>query len=221
MREEDLQKVISILKKEFPRWNAPVVSLIAQKTGDPFRVLVCALVSTRTKDEITAVVCKKLFEKVKSVEDLYLIDKDELSKLLYPVGFYKNKALFLKEIAKELKEKYDSRVPDKLEELLRLKGVGRKVANLVLAEGYGIPAICVDTHVHRITNRWCLVKARKPEETERQLTKILPEKYWIEFNKLLVAFGQTICKPVKPLCHICPIREYCEYPTTKMQTEAS
>jgi endonuclease-3 len=221
MREEDLQKVISILKKEFPRWNAPVVSLIAQKTGDPFRVLVCALVSTRTKDEITAVVCKKLFEKVKSVEDLYLIDKDELSKLLYPVGFYKNKALFLKEIAKELKEKYDSRVPDKLEELLRLKGVGRKVANLVLAEGYGIPAICVDTHVHRITNRWCLVKARKPEETEHQLTKILPEKYWIEFNKLLVAFGQTICKPVKPLCHICPIREYCEYPTTKMQTEAS
>jgi endonuclease-3 len=221
MREEDLQKVISILKKEFPRWNAPVVSLIAQKTGDPFRVLVCALVSTRTKDEITAVVCKKLFEKVKSVEDLYLIDKDELSKLLYPVGFYKNKALFLKEIAKELKEKYDSRVPDKLEELLRLKGVGRKVANLVLAEGYGIPAICVDTHVHRITNRWCLVKAKKPEETEHQLTKILPEKYWIEFNKLLVAFGQTICKPVKPLCHICPIREYCEYPTTKMQTEAS
>jgi endonuclease-3 len=221
MREEDLQKVISILKKEFPRWNAPVVSLIAQKTGDPFRVLVCALVSTRTKDEITAVVCKKLFEKVKSVEDLYLIDKDELSKLLYPVGFYKNKALFLKEIAKELKEKYNSRVPDKLEELLRLKGVGRKVANLVLAEGYGIPAICVDTHVHRITNRWCLVKARKPEETEHQLTKILPEKYWIEFNKLLVAFGQTICKPVKPLCHICPIREYCEYPTTKMQTEAS
>jgi len=221
MREEDLQKVISILKKEFPRWNAPVVSLIAQKTGDPFRVLVCALVSTRTKDEITAVVCKKLFEKVKSVEDLYLIDKDELSKLLYPVGFYKNKALFLKEIAKELKEKYNSRVPDKLEELLRLKGVGRKVANLVLAEGYGIPAICVDTHVHRITNRWCLVKAKKPEETEHQLTKILPEKYWIEFNKLLVAFGQTICKPVKPLCHICPIREYCEYPTTKMQTEAS
>jgi endonuclease-3 len=221
MREEDLQKVISILKKEFPQWNAPVVSLIAQKTGDPFRVLVCALVSTRTKDEITAVVCKKLFEKVKSVEDLYLIDKDELSKLLYPVGFYKNKALFLKEIAKELKEKYDSRVPDKLEELLRLKGVGRKVANLVLAEGYGIPAICVDTHVHRITNRWCLVKAKKPEETEHQLTKILPEKYWIEFNKLLVAFGQTICKPVKPLCHICPIREYCEYPTTKMQTEAS
>lgn len=216
MRKEDLQKVISILKKEFPRWNAPVVSLIAQKTGDPFRVLVCALISTRTKDEITAVVCKKLFEKVKSVEDLYLIDKDELSELLYPVGFYKNKALFLKEIAKELKEKYDSKVPDKLEELLRLKGVGRKVANLVLAEGYGIPAICVDTHVHRITNRWCLVKIKKPEETELQLTKILPEKYWIEFNKLLVAFGQTICKPVKPLCHICPIREYCEYPTTKM-----
>lgn len=216
MRKEDLQKVINILKKEFPRWNAPVVSLIAQKTGDPFRVLVCALISTRTKDEITAVVCKKLFEKVKSVEDLYLIDKDELSELLYPVGFYKNKALFLKEIAKELKEKYDSKVSDKLEELLRLKGVGRKVANLVLAEGYGIPAICVDTHVHRITNRWCLVKTKKPEETELQLTKILPEKYWIEFNKLLVAFGQAICKPVKPLCHICPIREYCEYPTTKM-----
>ncbi|SNZ15376.1 endonuclease III domain-containing protein [Hydrogenobacter hydrogenophilus] len=221
MRKEDLDKVIGILREEFPKWNAPVVSLIAQKTGDPFRVLVCALISTRTKDETTAMVCKRLFERIKSVEDLYLIDKDELSELLYPVGFYKNKALFLKEIAKELKEKYNSKVPDKLEELLKLKGVGRKVANLVLAEGYGIPAICVDTHVHRITNRWCLVKTKKPEETERQLTKILPKKYWIEFNKLLVAFGQTICKPVKPLCHICPIREYCEYPEAKMQTRAS
>ncbi len=211
MRKEDVEKVIDILRREFPRWNAPVVSLIAQKTGDPFRVLVCALISTRTKDETTAMVCKRLFERIKNVDDLYNIDEEELSRLLYPVGFYKNKAKFLKSIAEEIKKNYSSQVPNKLEDLLKLKGVGRKVANLVLSEGYGIPAICVDTHVHRITNRWCLIKSKNPEETERKLAEILPEKYWIEFNKLLVAFGQTVCKPVKPLCGVCPIREYCEY----------
>lgn len=211
MRREDVDKVIRILRSEFPKWNAPVVSLIAQKTGNPFRVLVCALVSTRTKDETTALVCKRLLERVKTVDDLYSISEEELSRLLYPAGFYRSKARFLKEIAKELKEKYNSRVPDRLEDLLKLKGVGRKVANLVLSEGYQIPAICVDTHVHRITNRWCLVKTKRPEETELKLMEILPKEYWIEFNKLLVAFGQTLCKPLKPLCGVCPIREYCDY----------
>ncbi|MEZ0361371.1 MAG: endonuclease III [Hydrogenobacter sp.] len=211
MRREDVDKVIRILRSEFPKWNAPVVSLIAQKTGNPFRVLVCALVSTRTKDETTTLVCKKLLERVKTVDDLYSISEEELSGLLYPAGFYRSKARFLKEIAKELKQKYNSRVPDRLEDLLKLKGVGRKVANLVLSEGYQIPAICVDTHVHRITNRWCLVKTKRPEETELKLMEILPKEYWIEFNKLLVAFGQTLCKPLKPLCGVCPIREYCDY----------
>ncbi len=211
MRKEDLPKVMDILREEFPKWNSPIVSLIAQKTGDPFRVLVCSLISTRTRDETTANVCKKLFERVKSVDDLYSIEYEELCKLLYPIGFYKNKAKFLKDVAKELKEKYNSKVPNNLDDLLRLKGVGRKVANLVLSEGYKIPAICVDTHVHRITNRWCLVKTKNPKETEFKLMEILPKEYWTDLNRLLVAFGQVICKPIKPMCIVCPIREYCEY----------
>lgn len=202
---------MDILREEFPKWNSPIVSLIAQKTGDPFRVLVCSLISTRTRDETTANVCKKLFERVKSVDDLYGIEYEELCKLLYPIGFYKNKAKFLKDVAKELKEKYNSKVPDNLDDLLRLKGVGRKVANLVLSEGYKIPAICVDTHVHRITNRWCLLKTKNPKETEYKLMEILPKEYWTELNRLLVALGQVICKPIKPMCMVCPIRDYCEY----------
>ena len=153
MKKEDLPKVLEILRKEFPKWNAPVVYMIAQHRRDPFRVLVCALLSTRTKDELTHKVCKKLFEKVKSPEDLLELSKEEIEKLIYPVGFYRVKAKQLKEIGKILTEEYKGRVPDKLEELLRLPGVGRKVANLVLSKGYGKPAVVVDVHVHRIVNR--------------------------------------------------------------------
>jgi len=209
MRRADIPKVIGILKQNYEKWKAPVVTLVAQHTHDPFKVLVCALLSTRTRDETTAKVCKRFFERIKKPEDLLEVPLNELEKLIYPVGFYRNKAKQLKELAKILVENYGGKVPDSREELLKLPGVGRKVANLVLADGYGTPAICVDTHVHRITNRWCLVKTETPEQTERELMKVLPKEYWIVINRLLVAFGQRICTPQKPKCDICPIEKFC------------
>ncbi|ACG57575.1 DNA-(apurinic or apyrimidinic site) lyase [Hydrogenobaculum sp. Y04AAS1] len=209
MKKTDIPKVFKILKKDYEENHAPVVTLIAHTTKDPFRVLVCALLSTRTKDETTARVCERLFVKVKSIEDLYNIKEEELKELIYGVGFYNTKAKNLKELSKILVEKYSAKIPNTLEELLELPGVGLKVANLVLAEGFGIPAICVDVHVHRITNRWCLVKTKTPEQTEEALKNILPKKYWIDINRYLVSFGQRICKPIKPSCNICPIERFC------------
>ncbi len=209
MKKGDLPKVLEILKKEFPRWNAPVVHMIAQHRRNPFRVLVCALLSTRTKDELTHKVCKRFFEKIKSPEELVKLSEEEIQKLIYPVGFYRVKARQLKEIGKILLEKYGGKVPDTLEELIKLPGVGRKVGNLVLSKGYNKPAIVVDVHVHRIVNRWCLVKTKNPTETEFRLMEIVPKELWSEINYLLVAFGQTICTPQKPKCDICPIEKYC------------
>jgi len=209
MNRSDIPKVIEILTENYESWEAPVVTLVAQHTHDPFKVLICALLSTRTRDETTAKVCKRFFERVKGPEDILDIPLKELEELIYPVGFYRNKAKHLKKLARVLIEEFGGNVPQSLEELLRLPGVGRKVANLVLADGYGIPAICVDTHVHRITNRWCLIKTKTPEQTERELMRVLPQEYWIVINRLLVAFGQRICTPQRPKCDICPIEAYC------------
>ncbi|WP_029551281.1 endonuclease III domain-containing protein [Thermocrinis jamiesonii] len=216
MELQELKKVIQILRREYDRLNAPIEKLKAQKKGDPLRALICTLLSTRTKDETTAEVCKRLFERVKSLDDLLEIDQKELEGLLYPVGFYKNKAKYLKQMALQIKEEFNGEVPNTLEGLLKLKGVGRKVANIVLVEAFGKPAIGVDTHVHRICNRWKLVSTKTPEQTEKVLTQILPKEYWMDFNRLLVAFGQTICKPVKPKCDVCPIREFCEFVKIKV-----
>ncbi len=211
MSKEVAIEILKILKKEYRNWNAPVVSLVAQHTKDPFKTLICALLSTRTRDETTAKVCEKVLKRIQRPEDILNIPLEELERLIYPVGFYKNKAKQLKEIAKELVEKYNGKVPSKLEELLKLKGVGRKVANLVLSDGFGIPAICVDTHVHRITNRWGIVKTRTPEETEKELMKIYPTDMWKDINKVLVAFGQKICLPVNPKCEECPVLKFCKF----------
>ncbi|WP_333784353.1 endonuclease III [Thermocrinis sp.] len=211
MELQELKKVIQILRREYDHLNAPIEKLKAQKRGDPLRSLICTLLSTRTKDETTAEVCKRLFERVKSLDDLLEIDQKELEGLLYPVGFYKNKAKYLKQIALQIKEEFNGEVPNTLEGLLKLKGVGRKVANIVLVEAFGKPAIGVDTHVHRICNRWKLVNTKTPEQTEKALTQILPKEYWMDFNRLLVAFGQTICRPVKPRCDVCPVRTFCDF----------
>ncbi len=210
MGEREVREVFRILERESEKWNAPVVTLVAQRSRDPFQVLVCALLSTRTRDETTAKVCKRFLEKVKGPEDLLRIPLSELEGLIYPVGFYRTKARQLKDLAKDLVERFGGRVPDRLEDLLSLKGVGRKVANLVLADGYGIPAICVDTHVHRIVNRWGLVRTKTPERTEEELMKKVPKDLWISVNRLLVAFGQTICTPLKPKCGECPVERFCK-----------
>ncbi len=211
MKREDVRKVLSILSEEFPKWKAPIVKLIAHKTKSPFNALVCAILSTRTRDETTAEVCKRFLQRVRSFQDLLEIDQGELERLIYPVGFYRNKARQLKELARQVIQDFGGQIPDNLEDLLKLKGVGRKVANLVLSEGFGKPAICVDVHVHRISNRWGLVKTKTPEETEFALMEVLPKELWRDYNRLLVAFGQTICKPVKPMCGVCPVRDYCDY----------
>lgn len=177
---------------------------------DPFKVLICCILSLRTNDLTTYPCSLRMLELGTTPKDFLNVDVDTLAKAIYPVGFYKNKAQQILDISKELVEKYDSKVPDSIDELIKFKGVGRKTANLVLAKGFGIPAICVDVHVHRISNRLGWVKTKTPDETEMELRKHLPKKYWLDINTILVTFGQNLCKPQKPMCNVCPIKEYCE-----------
>mgnify|MGYP001772814165 CR=1 FL=1 len=204
-------KVLNILKKESKNWNAPVVAFMGRTENNPYKVLIATILSLRTKDQTTTLASDRLFKVADTPEKMVKLSEEEIAKLIYPVGFYKNKAKTIKEISKIILEKYSGKVPDNLEDLLSLKGVGRKTANLVLSEGYGKPAICVDVHVHRISNRLGVVKTKTPEETEFKLMEILPKKYWRDINWVLVAFGQTICKPVKPMCDKCPVSKFCEF----------
>ena len=176
---------------------------------DPFKVLICCILSLRTNDLTTYPCSLRMLELGTKPEDFLNIDAETLANAIYPVGFYKNKAQQILDISRELVEKYDSKVPDSIEELVKFKGVGRKTANLVLAKGFGIPAICVDVHVHRISNRLGWVKTKTPEETEMALRKLLPKKYWLDINTILVTFGQNLCRPTKPMCAKCPIGEHC------------
>ncbi len=199
----DVEKVIEILKKEVPEHP--------YKSKNPFHILIATIISQRTKDEVTYEVANKLFAKYPRPKDLKNADEMEIAHLIYPAGFYKQKAKKIKEVARIIDEKYGGKVPDNLNELLKLPGVGRKTANIVLSRGFGKYAIAVDTHVHRISNRLGWVHTKTPEETEKELMKILPKKYWLEINTLLVMFGRTICRPIAPKCEICPVKEYCEF----------
>lgn len=198
------------LEAEAPQWNAPVVTLMAAQNRGPFCVLIGCLLSLRTKDETTAGAVKRLFALGETPEQLLQLPLRTIEQAIYPVGFYRTKAKRIREICRILIERYQGQVPSRMEELLQLPGVGRKTANLVIAKGFGLPAICVDTHVHRITNRWGYVRTRNPHETELALRACLPKRYWTKVNDLLVAFGQTICKPVSPLCSTCPVHVFCE-----------
>lgn len=208
-------KIIDRLKKEYPRWNAPVVVFHALGGSDSYKILISTILSARTKDEVTAKAVNRLFEKIKTPQELSEKSIREIQSLIYPVGFYRNKARHLKQVSRVLIDEFDSKVPQTMEELLSMPGVGRKTANLVLSLAFGIPAICVDTHVHRICNRLLFVKTESPEETEYVLRKQLPKLYWKDINILLVAFGQTLCKPVSPKCPVCPVYSYCLYPLKK------
>ncbi len=177
---------------------------------DPFKVLICCILSLRTNDLTTYPCSLRMLELGTTPQDFLNVDVDTLAKAIYPVGFYKNKAQQILDISKELVEKYSGKVPASIDELVKFKGVGRKTANLVMAKGFGIPAICVDVHVHRISNRLGWVKTKTPEETEMALRKLLPEKYWLDINTILVTFGQNLCKPQRPMCESCPVQEYCE-----------
>ena len=198
---------IKILRKEYKKWNAPIVTLISVQTKDPYKVLISTLLSLRTKDDVTAKASYRLFENADTPERMIKLSEDEIQKLIFPVGFYKTKAKTIIETSRILIDEYDSKVPDSLDKLLSFKGVGRKTANLVLSLGYGQDTICVDTHVHRISNRWGAVSTKTPEETEFVLMDKIPKKYWSEINDLLVAFGQTICRPIGPKCSECKVKD--------------
>ncbi len=210
MTVKDLDVVIPLLRKESRLWLKPYVSEVSERFKDPYRVLISCILSLRTKDGVTAEASKRLFSVVRGPKDMVELPLERIEELIYPVGFYRNKARTIKRISEELLERCGGKVPDTMEGLLSLKGVGRKTANLVLIKGYGKEGICVDTHVHRISNRWGLVDTKTPEETEMALREVLPKKYWHEYNDLLVPFGQNVCLPVSPLCSNCPVADYCD-----------
>ena len=189
--------------------SLPSVSRIARRKRDPFRILISTVLSLRTKDEVTMQASKRLFAVADTPARLVATPVRAIEKIIYPVGFYKTKARTLKNIARRLIDDYDGVVPDSIDELLTFKGVGRKTANLVVTLGYGKKGICVDTHVHRVSNRMGLVETTTAEQTEYALMDVLPDKYWIGYNELLVSFGQKVCKPVSPHCSICPVEKKC------------
>ncbi len=207
-KSEKIEAIIKILREEIKKFKEPIVTTISRKK-DPYKVLISTVLSLRTKDEVTHKASERLYKKASTPWEMVKLSPNEIEKLIYPVGFYKRKAKNIIEISKILIEKYDGKVPDDIDELLKLPGVGRKTANLVVTLGYGKLGICVDTHVHRVSNRLGIVKTKTPEETEFALRKILPKKYWIEYNDLLVTWGQNICTPISPKCSMCKISSYC------------
>ena len=212
MAPEDIPQVNRLLKKEFKAHSAPIIELIEAQTHDPFCVLVGTILSARTKDQCTAGAVRRLFARMggKAAPDaLEAIPVPELEKLIFPVGFYHDKARHLHALPAVLRDRFGGVLPNTVEELCELPGVGRKTANLTVAVGFGLPAICVDVHVHRITNRLGLIRTKTPLETEMTLRRILPVRYWKTWNSHLVSFGQTRCFPRNPDCAGCPIRPYC------------
>jgi len=210
MKTTQIPQVLKILREEIKPFALPSVSQIALLEKDrPFRVLISCVLSLRTKDEVTFPASERLFSKAPSIQALGALNPKEIEKIIYPVAFYKTKAKQIPEICRRIMKEFGGKVPEEIDDLLKFKGVGRKTANLVRTLGYGKLGICVDTHVHRISNRFGLVKTKMADETEFALRKILPQEHWIEYNDLLVAWGQNICKPISPLCSQCKIEKFC------------
>ena len=182
---------------------------LARKKQDPFKILISTILSARTRDTNTEEATKALFAKYNTPDLIANAEIEELEKLIYKAGFYKVKAIRIKEVSQILKDKYNSVVPQDFEDLISLPGVGAKTANCVLVYAYKVPAIPVDTHVHRISNRLGWIKTKKPEETEKELKKIIPKDQWIRVNRLFVRFGQEICLPNRPKCDLCPLNSVC------------
>ncbi|MDF1613407.1 exodeoxyribonuclease III [Desulfurivibrio dismutans] len=205
----DMERAIARLEKEVPKYRVPVVDLIAVQSKDPYKVLVATILSARTRDETTAAAATRLFARAPNLADLAKLNEEELRDLIRPVGFFRAKAGYLARLPAALTAGFGGKIPDTVEKLIQLPGVGRKTANLVAAVAYAKPAICVDTHVHRIMNIWGYVDTTTPEATEKALRAQLPLKYWRRINSLLVAFGQEICRPVGPHCDRCPLTDLC------------
>jgi endonuclease-3 len=202
---ENISEIINILNNA----NQPR-SKFVQLMEDPYLVLIACILSLRTNDKTTYPATLRMLKLAKTPKEMAKISQENLEKAIYPVGFYSNKAKQIIELSKIITKELNSQVPNTIEELIKFNGVGRKTANLVLAKGFQIPAICVDVHVHRIFNRLGLIKTKNPEETEFELRKKLPQKYWLDINTLLVTHGQNVCKPIRPKCKDCPITKFCK-----------
>lgn len=209
MQNKDIDIVMERLKKHFFTVKTPIVDLIQAQTKEPFKVLVATILSARTKDETTSRAVSALFKVVHIPADLDKLSYEELDRIIYQVGFHREKSKHLKQLPQVLNEKFGGQVPDEIDDLLMLPGVGRKTANLVRAVAFQKPAICVDVHVHRICNRWGYINTKTPLESEMALRKKLPLKHWLNINSYVVAFGQNLCTSRKPQCHLCPIHEFC------------
>lgn len=210
MRASDIHAALRILRREVRQWQEPVVGVVARESRDPFLILIACVLSLRTKDLTTTEASRRLFALATDPAGMLRLPVRRIERAIYPVGFYRTKARQIREISRRLLVDYGGRVPDSIDELLTLPGVGRKTANLVVTVGYHKPGICVDVHVHRITNRWGYVKTRFPDETEQALRAKLPRRHWITFNDLLVPFGQNLCQPVSPYCSRCKLADYCD-----------
>ena len=209
MKPADIHRAMAILREEARSWRTPSVTVVAEASRSPFKVLVSCIISLRTKDEVTTQASARLFDRAATPETMQELPVEEIARLIYPAGFYRNKAEQILQISRRLVAEYGGGVPEGLDELLSFRGVGRKTANLVVTLGFGKPGICVDTHVHRICNRWGYVATKTPDATELALRAQLPPEYWIEINDLLVAFGQNLCHPVSPRCSICRLGDLC------------
>ena len=205
---EDIGKVVKLLQ-EAKQPQSDFVKLM-DSFKNPYLVLIACILSLRTNDRTTYPATLRMLELAKTPQEMIWVKEEDLAKAIYPVGFYKNKAGQIIELSRLIVEKYDGNVPDSIDELCKFRGVGRKTANLVMTLGFGVPAICVDVHVHRIFNRLGYLKTKNPEETEFALREKLPVKYWIPINSLLVTHGQNVCKPIKPQCDKCPVADYCD-----------
>lgn len=205
-----VERMLRVLRREVRQWKVPAVGRIADEAADrAFETLVSTILSLRTKDAVTAAASRKLLRRASTAAAIAALSEPEIERLIYPVGFYRTKAVHLRKACMMLQQRYAGQVPRSLEQLLQLPGVGRKTANLVVTVGYGDYGICVDTHVHRIMNLWGYVATRTPDETEMQLRQKLPRKNWKTLNDILVTFGQNLCVPISPWCSRCPVSQYC------------
>jgi endonuclease-3 len=210
LKDRDIHAAVRILIEEVRRWKEPIVGVVAKASRDPFQILVSTILSLRTRDQTTADAAERLFRLAKAPAAMLKLPGRKIERAIYPVGFYRTKARHILEISRDLLSRHGGRVPDTIPELLTLKGVGRKTANLVVTLGFHKPGICVDIHVHRISNRWGYIRTRTPAETENALRQKLPKRYWMIYNDLLVPFGQNVCTPVSPRCSECRLRRYCD-----------
>ena len=197
-------------RKELTRLTA-LKELQNKEERDPFKILIGTILSARTRDENTTKIVNKLFKKYQNIDDIASADLDEIKTIIHSIGFYNTKSERIKNVSKIIKEKFYGKVPDNLQDLLKLPGVGRKTANCVLVYAFNKPAIPVDIHVHRISNRLGLVDSKTPEKTEEELTKIIDKKFWLEINNTFVMYGQNVCLPINPKCGICKLQKYCRY----------